>query len=96
MKNNNFGFAFICCLIIVRRVHIWSSGCSLSNAFDLISGSKFREDIYPNTLKSKWVTPFTVGESVLLHTRMRIMHVIYGVVIVIEILKGPMKMTDLK
>ena len=31
---------------------------SLSNAFDLISGSEFREDIlYPNILKLKWITP---------------------------------------
>ena len=24
------GFAIICCLVIVRRVHIWSSGCRLN------------------------------------------------------------------
>ena len=27
IKDDNFGFAVICCLVIVRRVHIWSSGC---------------------------------------------------------------------
>ena len=49
IKDDNFGFAVICCLVIVRRIHI----CivvdtsktkivvfySLSNAFDLTSGS---------------------------------------------------------
>ena len=35
---------------------------SLSIAFNLISGSKFRDDIYPNILK--------VGKSILLYTRM--------------------------
>ena len=46
IKDDDFGFAVIGCLVMVRRVHIWSSGCGLlSNAFDLISGSKFGEDI---------------------------------------------------
>ena len=39
IKDDNFGFALICCLVIVRRVHIWSSGFRPSNAFDLIPGS---------------------------------------------------------
>ena len=27
IKDYNFGFPIICCLVIVRRVRIWSSGC---------------------------------------------------------------------
>ena len=27
IKDDNFGFAVMCCLVIVRRVHIWSSVC---------------------------------------------------------------------
>ena len=27
IKDDNFGSAVICCLVMVRRVHIWSSGC---------------------------------------------------------------------
>ena len=38
---------------------------SLSNAFDLISGSKFGDDIYPNIIEIKMGHPrFPVGESI--------------------------------
>ena len=43
------GFAVIGCLVMVRRVHIWSkAGIHYDTNMDLISGSKFGEDIYPN------------------------------------------------
>ena len=63
---------------------------SLSNAFDLISGSKFREDIYPNILEIK------MGHPILLIHACAYRTVIYSVVIVSRNLEGPMKMTDLK
>ena len=63
---------------------------SLSNAFILISGSKFRKNIVKIFL--------TVGESILLiHAQRTIQRtVIYGVVIVSRNLERTMKMTDLK
>ena len=57
IKVDNVGFAVICCLVIVRRVHGVVDARLLSNAFDLISESKFREKYNPNTLKYKCVTP---------------------------------------
>ena len=96
IKDDNFGFADMGCLVMVRRVHIWSSGCrpcryplrykygppdhyqttyvsktkivvfySLSNAFDLISGSKFGEDIKIISKLFRNNPRLSVGESIL-------------------------------
>ena len=72
-------------------VQIWTSWKLPDKSFDLSSGSKFRENVDPNVLKWKWVTPvYKLANTYCLYTRTTHCHLRRG------ILKGPMKMTDLK
>ena len=49
MKDNNYGFAVICCLVIVKRVHILSSGCQFARKFEwTLSFVKFSMNIKAN------------------------------------------------
>ena len=78
LENEIRHFWFLChmCLVIVMRLqtgqHPLRYKYSLFNAFDLTSGSTFRENIDPNILKWAWSPPFISW---------RTYTVIYGVVI---------------
>ena len=67
-------FAVICCLVIVRRVHIWSCGCRPCR-YPL--RCKYEPpDNYQTKIEIKMRNPhLSVGKSILLiHARMRITH----------------------